>query len=240
MDPNRMEERWNSRLEKYIKHMRNIADTQSHLHEQAGYHFKKRNNYFGLPSVLIPLIMAPVSLMLESKESSEGAYVNAAGFMITGIFTGIYSFFKYGEKMERHFSFSSRYSDIVTDIESELIKERSFRMHADVMIMKVKLSLDHLNNTAPVVPQKIIVVEEKENPKEEYDILAKNSKSSGATSESDQRMLQKPTTPEGLVKKPQKSQEKRKPRRKSLKTEKPKTTSDVKLDVFSPERRDSL
>jgi hypothetical protein len=185
----KIEEPWNSKLEHYVKHMRDVSDTQSHLHEHAGYKFKSKNNWFGLPSILIPLIMAPVSLMLEAADSGKLPYVNAVGFMLTGIFTGVYSFFKYGEKMERHFSFSARYSDIVTDIESELIKGRQFRTQADVLIIKIKMGLDNLNNSAPVIPQSISLKEKKLHP-DTYDVMDyKKSNSNNDTSESDERMI---------------------------------------------------
>jgi hypothetical protein len=178
MEEKRTEEPWHSSLENYLKHMRDVADTHSSLHEQAGYHFKKRNNWFGLPSVLIPLIMAPVSLMLESVGTPAIQYVNAGGFMLTGVFTGVYSFFKYGEKMERHFAFSARYADILTDIESELIKERRHRIPADVMIVKVKMSVDNLKKTAPVIPQGLLNEKRRLMPNDEYEpIEIKFSKS---------------------------------------------------------------
>jgi hypothetical protein len=195
MEEKRFEEAWNSRLETYIKHMRDVADSRSQLHEKAGYHFKKRNNWFGLPSVLVPLIMAPASLMLESANIASLPFVNACGFMLTGIFTGVYSFFKYGEKMERHFAFSARYADIVTDIESELIKERKHRIPADVMTIKIKMSLNYLNNTAPVITQKFLSEERNIIYKDGYEpIKIKISKSYSdmkITPESVKRKLKK-------------------------------------------------
>ena len=174
MDENQTEEPWHSSLEKYVKNIRDIARLHSNLHEQSGYYFKQRNNWFGLPSVLIPLIMAPISLLVESANVSAIPFVNAGGFMLTGIFTGVYSFFKYGEQMERHFSFASRYSDIVTDIESELIRERKHRTPADVMIVKIKMALANLNTTAPVIPPRIVSENKKTNTNIVYEPIEIN------------------------------------------------------------------
>jgi hypothetical protein len=198
MRENRNEEPWNNRLENYIKHMRDVADSLSHLHEQTGYHFKKRKNWVGLPSVLIPIIMSPISLMLASENSKSLPFVNAFCFMLTGIFTGVYSFFKYGEKMERHFAFSARYADIVTDIEAELIKERRLRVSSDVMTLKVKMSIDNLNNTSPVIPQNLLNKERKIMSKDEYDPIkiniSKSASDSKKTADSPKKKLKETIT----------------------------------------------
>jgi hypothetical protein len=99
--------------------------------------------------------MSPISLLLGSG-SPQSEYINAGAFMLTGLIAGVYSFFRYGEKLERHFGFAGRYGDVVTDIEAILVKGRSFRGPADVFSTKIKMMMDNLALTEPTLPRFIL------------------------------------------------------------------------------------
>jgi hypothetical protein len=151
----RVEEKWSIRNERYMHAMIALCRNKSSQHENAGYTFKKKNTYWGLPLVILPVIMSPVSLMVDSdKEVSK--YINAVAFMITGIVGGVYSFFKFGEQMSNHFNFSARYADIVSDIELELVKGRDFRTQLDVFYTRIHMLVDNLSATEPVIPKGIL------------------------------------------------------------------------------------
>lgn len=149
------EEPWNDLIENYMRGFIQIARNRERQHRSAGYHFKARNTQWGLPLVLIPVVMSPISLIIEN-ESLYSVYINAGAFLISGVVAGVYSFFRYGEKMEKHFGFACRYCDLVTDIEAILIRGRSFREPADVCSMKCKMILDNLILTEPTLPQFIL------------------------------------------------------------------------------------
>ena len=148
------EEPWNDMLENYMRGFIQTAKHRSAQHEAAGYHFKTLNTRWGLPLVLVPVAMSPISLVIGSGLQAE--YINAGAFMVTGLLAGVYSFFRYGEKLERHFGFAGRYGDVVTDIEAILIKGRAFRGPADVFSTKIKMLLDNLALTEPTLPQFIL------------------------------------------------------------------------------------
>jgi hypothetical protein len=98
--------------------------------------------------------MSPVSLLLESSVPAA-KYVNAGAFLVTGLIGGVYSFFKFGEKMTNHFNFSARYSDVASDVELELVKGREFRTQLDVFAARIHMIVDNLSNTEPVLPKGI-------------------------------------------------------------------------------------
>jgi len=149
------EEPWGEKNETYMKEIIQLCKTKSAQHEQAGYHFKGKNTHWGLPSILIPTIMAPVSVLIESEPVSS-KYVNACAFLLTGVIAGVVSFFKFGEQMVTHFNFAARYADVISDIELELIKDREFRTQLDVFATRVHMIIDNLANTEPVIPQFIV------------------------------------------------------------------------------------
>lgn len=151
----RVEEKWSPRNEMYMRNMINLCKTKAKQHEEAGYSFKKKNTYWGLPLVILPVIMSPVSLLMD-EESETSKFINAGAFLATGVIGGVYSFFKFGEKMTNHFNFSARYADVVSDIELELVKGRDFRTQLDVFSTRVHMLVDNLSNTEPVLPKGIV------------------------------------------------------------------------------------
>ena len=99
--------------------------------------------------------MSPVSLLMES-EIEFAKYVNAGAFLTTDVIGGVYSFFKFGEKMTNHFNFRARYDDVVSDIELELVKGREFRTQLDVFATRIHMLVDNLAITEPVLPKGIL------------------------------------------------------------------------------------
>lgn len=138
-----------------MKGISQMCDVKKKQHEQAGYYFKNRNTLWGLPAVLIPTIMAPISVLID-ENTDVGIYINAGAFLLTGIITGVMSFFKYGEKMTNHFNFSSKYADVISDINLELMKSRQFRVQLDVFSTRIHMITDSLSNSEPVIPSKIL------------------------------------------------------------------------------------
>ena len=155
MDKARVEELWSDKNEDFMKGIVQMCEIKRDQHEQAGYSFKKRNTYWGLPSVLIPTIMAPLSVLIDENTDS-GKYINAGAFLLTGVITGVLSFFKYGEKMTNHFNFSSRYADVISDIDLELMKSPEFRVQLDVFSTRIHMITDSLANSEPVIPNTIV------------------------------------------------------------------------------------
>ena len=149
-----VEEKWSSVNEAYMRYMSGVCKTKSAQHEKAGYSFKSKNTCWGLPLVLVPIMMSPISILID-EESNASKYVNASAFLVTGFIGGVYSFFKYGEKMSNHFNFSARYADVASDIELELIKGREFRTQLDVFSTRIHMMVDNLANTEPVIPSHI-------------------------------------------------------------------------------------
>jgi hypothetical protein len=151
----KLEEEWSNENEEYLCGIIRDCNIRSDQHERAGYLFKSKNTYWGLPLVLLPTIMSPISILMEHNEELS-KYINAFAFLTTGVIGGVYSFFKFGEKMSEHFNMSSRYSDVRTDIELELTKKREFRMQLDVFITRIHMITDNLANIELTLPRNIL------------------------------------------------------------------------------------
>ena len=155
MEHSRIEEPWGNKNEEYMKQLIQVCKSKGVQHEQSGYYFKGKHVKWGLPAILIPTIMAPISVLIDS-EPTVSKYINAGAFLLTGIITGVSSFFKYGEKTINHFNFTARYADVASDIELELVKDRTFRMQVDVFSTRIHMLIDNLSNTEPVIPKFIV------------------------------------------------------------------------------------
>lgn len=151
----KMEESWSDVNEEYLRSIMHECNIKADKHERAGYSFKSKNTYWGLPLVLLPTIMSPISILIENNTETS-KYVNALAFLTTGVIGGVYSFFKFGEKMSDHFNISTRYTDVKTDIELELVKKREFRMQLDVFITRIHMVIDNLSNNEPILPLNIL------------------------------------------------------------------------------------
>jgi hypothetical protein len=180
MPKTRSEEPWGEVNETFMHEIIQSCKNKADQHERSGYHFKGKNTTWGLPGVLLPIIMSPVSVLIDS-EPNVSKYVNACAFLATGIVAGVASYFKFGEKMANHFNFSARYTDVISDIELELIKAREFRTQLDVFSTRIHMMVDNLSNTEPTIPKFIL-----HDPK--YNTHAKKTYNSIAT-EPDQNLI---------------------------------------------------
>tara|TARA_Y100000992_G_scaffold299430_1_gene266205 strand:- start:110 stop:586 length:477 start_codon:yes stop_codon:yes gene_type:complete len=148
-DVPREEEPWLDDHEALIHQWKQTSDTLSKKHEDAGYAAKRKHTRFGLPAMLIPMVMAPMTPLFGSHWST--LYVESAGFVLSAVASGMVQFFNFAGKSERHFNFSARYADLVTDIEQELAKPRQYRQQVDTFSLRVKMMFDALNRHAPTL-----------------------------------------------------------------------------------------
>ena len=162
---NRLEVRgepWDNAIEAYMAKTIEICMMNSRLHMDTGYHYKKKRVMWGLPAILVPVVMSPISLMVGWDRGDTCAnittsdYLNACGFLLTGVLTGVYNFFDFSTRTAEHFHHAGRYDLIKSDIESEMVKHRQYRIHADVFMTRIKMLMDNAAQTEPVIPQKIL------------------------------------------------------------------------------------
>lgn len=162
----REEEGWDDRIEKYINGICQSAEDNAKKHEEAGYYFKNRKSWFGLPTTIVPLIMSPVALVLGTG-SLYAVPVSAVALLISGLSSGIYDFYNLGEQTQNNFNHSYNFTSLAFDIRSEMIKTRQFRQAADVFIARTQMRYDNLVKAAPVLPK--VVVKRVDAELAEYD-----------------------------------------------------------------------
>jgi hypothetical protein len=116
-------------------------------HDNGARLCKKKHVLYGLPSLMIPMAMAPLSAALKDIEYIS--YIEMIAFMTTAVTSAMAQFFDYSGKTQKHFAFSARYADLVTDIDHELSKPAQYRQQVDTFSLKIKMMYDGLNRAAP-------------------------------------------------------------------------------------------
>ena len=157
LDETRNEEPWTRKGEELIRKWNDDIKNRERLHDESGYYYKRMRKYWGLPAIILPAAMAPISSVFSDKDWIK--YVNMASFVVVAIMGGIDSFFSFSTRKERHFNHSARYGELSTSIEGELFKNKRFRIQSDVFCTEVRMRYDMLNTTAPVIPDYIQIRE---------------------------------------------------------------------------------
>jgi hypothetical protein len=142
---------WTDAIENLITRWKDQVEKLSYVHQEAGYIVKTRFYRFAIPSILIPFIMIFVSQIVPS-EGNILRILDGAMFLTTSGCSAFLTFSNYGTLSEQHFQYSARYNDIVTRIESELVKRRKYRTPTDVFITELKCRIESLNDNAPIMP----------------------------------------------------------------------------------------
>jgi hypothetical protein len=156
------EEPWNDKIEMYFKNLQTIASFHSKLNNEAGYVCRQKRINWGLPGVLIPVVMSPLVVMVGMFYSDHCAvitpsdYVASISLLFTGLFSGVSGFFNYGERTGKHFNVALLYDMIVDDVSLELTKGRQYRMQADVFMTKINMLMSSAARQEPIIPPNVL------------------------------------------------------------------------------------
>lgn len=145
---NRIEMLWTNKIESLFRHWAAECKDNAILHNKTAKKKKCLYRTFGIPSIIIPLCMASFT-QLYSDDHYYSLYVNSIGYLITGTLSGINTFLNYASQYEKHYYSEIRYQELYTDIQSILIKPKKDRQPADVLLEKIKLRFEHINEYAP-------------------------------------------------------------------------------------------
>lgn len=146
-DAHRTEQPWLKESEALLKTWRAEAVASSSKHLSLARWCRSRHIGMSIAGMLIPGIMTPMSVLTRSIPNAS--YVEMVAFAATGVLNSVSAVMDYGARSERHYSYSGRYADLVTDIDQELAKPRRFRQPVDTFTLHTKMIYDTLNLTAP-------------------------------------------------------------------------------------------
>jgi hypothetical protein len=100
---------------------------------------------FALPSTLLPIILGTVQSQFNELDST----VACLAMVVTGLLSGINTFFNYGMKHQKHCDFESRYKELGDEIDLQLSKPKRHRQQADVFLEHCCQRVARLDSAAP-------------------------------------------------------------------------------------------
>lgn len=151
---NRPEMPWTSKNDDLLNTWNDDILRSQQMHERAGYHYKYLRNIWGIPAIIVPGVLSPIAAVFYDTEWIK--YVNAGGFILVAVFSGIDTFFEFSTRKEQHFNHAARFAELSTAIEGEVNKSKRFRMQADVFLTSIRLRYNNLKTTAPIIPYNIV------------------------------------------------------------------------------------
>jgi hypothetical protein len=187
---------WNDQTEKLLASWADIAATYKWLHEESFRKYKKINNSFSIPIIVLSTIAGTLSVSISGYVPTQ--YVNYAQAAIgamnifTGILTTLQSLFKYAQISESHNNVKVGWSKLNRNIQIELSISRESRKDADSFIKICKSEYDRLIEQSPIV-EKDVIKAFKEVYKEQEEIKKRKAKerakSKNPISEDDELIL---------------------------------------------------
>lgn len=147
-DKHRREMLWSNKIEYLFEDWAFQSKELSIKHNKAAKHKKCLHRSFGIPAVVIPIVMASINQLYE-KDEYIATITNSIGYLLVGTLTGINTFINYASQYQRHYHSEIRYKELYIDIRSLLIKPRKDRPPADVSITKYKLIFEHTHEISP-------------------------------------------------------------------------------------------
>jgi hypothetical protein len=135
---------WEKREEDLIRSWSLDCIARSVLHNKKSKENKIKFGIFGLPLVLIPIILGGISPLIQCN-----SLISSIVLMFSGLFSGITVFFNFGRKQGEHTNTANKFFELNTDISSELAKPKYYRIACDVYLEQIKNRYNSIILSAP-------------------------------------------------------------------------------------------
>ena len=130
-DITRVEESWTTENQQFLKNIRNNCLELSDRHGIASHYNKKKYICFSIPTIVLPLIVANLSIFLVMT------YVTPVCLTIVSILNGMNVLFNYSKNSELHLQSSGLYAELASEISSILIRSKQFRQPFDITLQRI-------------------------------------------------------------------------------------------------------
>jgi hypothetical protein len=143
-DTERDEEKWDERKENYFKRMKDELLEQANKHNVCSHKNKKKYIYTSIPTMILPLILVNCSIFVNEYE-----YIQPIGLTIVSIINGFQTLLNFSKKKEIHNLYAGKYIELANDIDKILIRKKRYRESFDVVLERMTLKKQQLDDTAP-------------------------------------------------------------------------------------------
>ena len=141
----RTEMLWTEKPEKQLSSWKKEIDLKSKHHNKIGKKNKKLYTATGIPSIVIPLVIAGLNGIVDILPITISILM-----ICSSVISTIASFMNFGKKSQVHFDYDSKYNELSLIIELELCKKKIDRIACDVFLERIFQKYNALNSSAPV------------------------------------------------------------------------------------------
>lgn len=141
---------WNEKSQALLRKWRSHMRILSEAHDTASGDTEKLYNGLAVPTIVIPLVMAPVEAM--GHETPWMTYFIMLAFVTTGCLSAVNVFYGFKEKSLNHGNASNKLRDLINTIDMEFAKSKKDRSQATVLMQTIRLKVSQIGNQAPPVP----------------------------------------------------------------------------------------
>ena len=145
-DTYREEEKWSEKNEKFLKDIKLDCLHRSSQHDIISHRNKKRYVYTSIPTMVIPLILANVTIV-----NQEYSFLEPIGLTFVSMISVFQTLLNFSKRSEIHNTYSGKYSDLSNQIDKILIRRKKYRNAFDVCLEKITSRKQNLDNSAPYV-----------------------------------------------------------------------------------------
>jgi hypothetical protein len=151
---------WNSQLERVISDEGERCLCFSWLHAKSEKRFTRLNTTISIPVIVLSTLAGSASIGSQSlfNGSSTGNISIGAVSLLVGVMNTVSSFFNWAKRAEAHRISAITYQKVYRFILIELALPRAERMAAKDMLKVVRDQCDRLQETAPQIPDEVIVL----------------------------------------------------------------------------------
>jgi hypothetical protein len=151
-----LEEPWSDEYVELIRvALHRVIETAEH-HEFTAHALHRKDVMWGLPHILIPIIMSPLSMMADFEQVGNLKYIHSAMFLVSGLTSAVHSYFAFATKTDSHFLHSTKYYELASDIEIQLSKSVQFREPVDTVMLKIQMTRKFLAQSGPNIPTWVV------------------------------------------------------------------------------------
>jgi hypothetical protein len=145
-DTERYEESWDEKKQKYFKRIQDELLEQADKHNICSHNNKKKYIYTSIPTMILPLILVNFSIFIN-----EYQYVQPIGLTIVSIINGFQTLLNFSKKKEIHNLYAGKYAQLANEIDKFLIRKKKYREPFDVVLERITLKKQQLDDTAPLL-----------------------------------------------------------------------------------------
>lgn len=138
---------WDDNAEEYIKNIKKECEICAEKCLKNAKFRKKLHIYLSIPTILIPILMTPVS-QIDECEMPKIKHVTSSVFIIISILNAINTYFDNSRKYEKLMQNKYKYDEIIEEIKFQFAKPAEFRINVNSMMINLKHSFNTLNRNS--------------------------------------------------------------------------------------------